>query len=211
MNTESAERATIFRVIVKCCVLGVDVRRRVSVGRYPGGANNSTCDANLDKLMGFHAAVLGSTEAGKSGTVAAIIRRLLDAEVVENDQPKKLRPRIVLIDPHGEYSKAFDDRCVVFQAYSTAATEECGPNVLPLRLPYWLMSGEEFRDLLIEKSEREATSEHNIVLKALRHSRLAARGLIESTKMTGSANLFRTQYTRQITDPSILTIVTNKN
>jgi len=49
-------------------------------------------------------------------------------------------------------------------------------------LPYWLMSGEEFRDLVIGKSEWEATSENNIALKALRHARLVHLGLTESAK-----------------------------
>ena len=51
-----------------------------------------------------------------------------------------------------------------------------------LRLPYWTMAGEEFRDLVIGKSEWEATSEHNIVYKALVHARLAQRGLVQKSQ-----------------------------
>ena len=48
--------------------------------------------------------------------------------------------------------------------------------------PYWLMTGEEIRDLIIGKTEWEATSENNIVYKALAHSRLHQRGWIEKSK-----------------------------
>lgn len=155
------------------------VRHRIELGEYVG-ANNAKCYANLDKLVGLHTAVLGSTGAGKSGTVAAIIRAMLDSTWQETN--KALRPRIVLIDPHGEYPNAFKNQCVVYQAYSSASEEPAQADTLPLRLPYWLMSGEEFRDLVIGKTEREATSENNIVLKALRHSRLVSRGLIEAAR-----------------------------
>jgi uncharacterized protein len=150
----------------------------IEVGSYVG-ANNAICFADLDKLVGLHTAVLGSTGAGKSGTVAALIRAILDARKGD-DAPADMRPRIILIDPHGEYAHAFRDRCVVFQAYSTVLGESSSSQSLQLRLPYWLMSGEEFREMIIGKTEWEATSENNIVLKALRHSRLVSRQLLES-------------------------------
>ena len=156
---------------------------RIVLGNY-SGANDSTCYADLDKLVGLHCAVLGSTGAGKSGTVAAIVRSILDAKPTDKEgkEISPFRPRIVLIDPHGEYARAFNDRCMVFRAYSAASDESADNNAIPLRLPYWLMSGEEFRDLVIGKTEWEATSENNILLKALRHSRLVGRGLIEAAK-----------------------------
>lgn len=160
-----------------------DSHHRIVLGNY-AGANDSNCYANLDKLIGLHCAVLGSTGAGKSGTVAAIIRSILEAKPTNKngeDLPP-FRPRIVLIDPHGEYARAFSDRCVVFRAYSAATDESIEHATLPLRLPYWLMSGEEFRDLVIGKTEWEATSENNILLKALRHSRLVQHGLIEPSR-----------------------------
>ena len=153
---------------------------QIVIGSYTG-ANNSTCYADLDKLVGLHCAILGSTGTGKSGTVAAILRSILEAEPQTNtgENLPPFRPRVVLIDPHGEYARAFGNRCVVFRAYSAASEET---EALPLRLPYWLMTGEEFRDLVIGKSEWEATSENNVVLKALRHSRLVSRKLIEAAR-----------------------------
>jgi uncharacterized protein len=51
-------------------------------------------------------------------------------------------------------------------------------DAIQIDLPYWLMSADEFRSLIIGKTEFEATSQHNIVYKALTHSRMVAAGLI---------------------------------
>ncbi len=156
-------------------------RYSISIGNYVG-ANNSDCFADLDKLVGLHSAILGSTGSGKSGTVAVVLRSLLNAKSSSDVEASRLRPRIVLIDPHGEYSNAFKNRCVVYRAYSATGDSEVDDGSKQLRLPYWLMSGEEFRDLVIGKSEWDATSENNIALKALRHSRLVKLGLIEPAR-----------------------------
>ena len=160
-------------------------KHQIAIGSYVG-ANNSICYADLDKLVGLHCAVLGSTGAGKSGTVAAVLRSILEAGpsgANRNGRKRQFRPRVVLIDPHGEYAHAFNERCVVFRAYSAAAsTETSRAKEVPLQLPYWLMTGEEFRDLVIGKTEWEATSENNIVLKALRHARLVTRGFVEASR-----------------------------
>lgn len=92
-------------------------------------------------------AVLGSTGSGKSGTVAAVVHGILNQRI-NNAPDKTLRPRIVLIDPHGEYAKAFDSRCVVYQAYNRLSGDK-GEAPRLLRLPYWLMTSEEFRDLVV--------------------------------------------------------------
>lgn len=145
------------------------------LGSYVG-AEGTICYANLDKLFGMHCAVLGSTGAGKSGTVAAILHSLLEHQA-KRGSDATLRPRVIMIDPHGEYAAAFGERAVVLRAYNLLAIEEGGSeNVVQLKLPYWMMTGEEFRDLVIGKTEYEATSENNIVFKALTHSRLVQRG-----------------------------------
>ena len=160
-------------------------RFRINLGSYVG-ATDSTCYADLDKLIGLHSAVLGSTGSGKSGTVASILHSLMSHVENASGEIVAMRPRVVLIDPHGEYANAFKQRCCVFRAYSGSAEVSSGVHEKQLRLPYWLMSAEEFRDLLIGKTEWEATSENNIVLKSLRHSRLVGRRLIEPTPAAAS-------------------------
>ena len=157
----------------------------LNLGNYVG-ANDSLCYADMDKMFGLHCAVLGATGAGKSGAVAAILHAAFEAvqpDTKENETNEsvngKNRPRVVLIDPHGEYVRAFAGQCRLFRAYTMVSGEDVSE---ALKLPYWLMSGEEFRDLVIGKTEWEATSENNIVLKALRHARLVQRGLIEKSR-----------------------------
>jgi hypothetical protein len=149
----------------------------VQVGTYVA-AEGAVARANINKMFGQHCAVLGSTGSGKSATVAALIHGLL-RKTISTKEP--WRPRIIVIDPHGEYSKAFGERAVVFRAYDTEAGGEEGARE-PLILPYWLMSGDEFRSLVIGKTEEEATSQHNIVYKALAHARMLEKGYIQPSK-----------------------------
>jgi hypothetical protein len=92
----------------------------VPIGNYIGG-NNAVCRANIDKLFGHHFAILGSTGSGKSGTVASILHSVLD----HRPEGAKLKPRIVMIDPHGEYASAFGDRAKVYRAYNGVFQASC--------------------------------------------------------------------------------------
>lgn len=141
---------------------------------YYVGADNALCQANIDKMFGMHCAVLGSTGSGKSGAVAALLHSVLDHKA-SGDMTCK--PRIVIIDPHGEYGHAFRESAVVFRAYDPIGTEETEGT--PIQLPYWLMSADEFRRLVIGKTEEEATSQNNIIYKALTHARMVAADLVD--------------------------------
>lgn len=146
----------------------------IPIGTYVG-SNRAICRANIDKLFGNHCAILGSTGAGKSATVAAILHAILEYKF---DKDKSLSPRIILIDPHGEYAKAFKDKAIVYRAYSEASAS--GETFINLKLPYWLMSGDEFRAMVIGKTEREATSQNNIVYEALSYARMVQAGIVKS-------------------------------
>lgn len=138
------------------------------------GADAAPCRANIDKMFGMHCAVLGSTGSGKSGAVAALIHGTLQHTPANGGV---VHPRLVIIDPHGEYGQAFSDRAIVYRAYDPIGTDETAG--VPIKLPYWLMSAEEFRLLTIGKTEEEATSQNNIVYKALTHARMVAAGLVD--------------------------------
>jgi DNA helicase HerA-like ATPase len=144
----------------------------VPIGNYIGG-NNAVCRANIDKLFGHHFAILGSTGSGKSGTVASILHSVLD----HRPEGAKLKPRIVMIDPHGEYASAFGDRAKVYRAYNDASVADDEAELL--KLPYWLMSSDELRSLVIGKTEHEATAQNNIVYEAIAYSRLVEAGLVQ--------------------------------
>lgn len=138
------------------------------------GADNALCRANVDKMLGMHCAVLGSTGSGKSGAVAALLHSMLD-HTPEADAV--CHPRILIIDPHGEYGHAFKERAIVYRAYDPLGNEETTGS--PISLPYWLMSADEFRLLAIGKTEKEATSQNNIIYKALAHARMVAADLVD--------------------------------
>jgi DNA helicase HerA-like ATPase len=145
----------------------------VPFGNYVA-ADSAPCRANIDKMFSMHCAVLGSTGSGKSGAVAAILHSVLEHKV-KRDIP--CHPRVIILDPHAEYGKAFEGRAVVYRAYDPIQNEEDGGE--SIYLPYWLMSADEFRMLVIGKTEFEATSQHNVIYKALTHARMVTAGLVD--------------------------------
>lgn len=154
------------------------VNRLIQIGSY-ANSSSTPCHADADKLFGQHCAILGSTGSGKSGTVSSLLHAILEKK------NENIRPRIIVIDPHGEYGQCFGDRAVVYRAYNNLGQGE-GEGTL-LRLPYWLMCGDEFRSLVIGKGEHEATTQHNIVYRALSHSRMVERGMVApATDWTGN-------------------------
>ncbi len=148
----------------------LEINNLISFGNYVG-AVDVRCHADMDKFFGQHCAVLGSTGSGKSTAVAAVLHSVLDHKPNENGS---CSPRIVIIDPHGEYGNAFGERCTVFRSYDDGVDDD----ETPVSLPYWLMSSDEFRQLIIGKTEFEATSQANVVYKALAHARMHTAGLV---------------------------------
>ena len=121
------------------------------------GSGGTPCYAEMNDLLGKHTAILGSTGAGKSGTVAAVLHSILDRG--KDSTHKKWHPQIVVLDPHNEYGTAFPNHVRLCTDEDT------------LCLPYWLLNLQETIGLLIGKTEFVATSQANIVKTAL----LAAR------------------------------------
>lgn len=117
------------------------------------GSGGAPCYAELNELLGKHTAILGSTGAGKSGTVAAVIHSILERGQIANHE--HWHPQIIILDPHNEYGKAFP-------AHQRLSTDEGS-----LKLPYWLLDLEESLSLFIGKTEFAATSQSNIVKNAL--------------------------------------------
>lgn len=128
------------------------------------GSGGTPCYAEMNELLGKHTAILGSTGAGKSGTVAAILHAIL--EKGEKDEYENWNPQIVVLDPHNEYGQAFPSHVRLCTDENT------------LSLPYWLLNFQETIGLLIGKTEFEATSQTNIIKTALLLARKdAARSL----------------------------------
>lgn len=90
-----------------------------------------------DDLLGKHFAVLGTTGSGKSCAVTLLLRGILEQHP---------NAHIVVLDPHNEYSAAFDDRA-----------ELLGPD--NLQLPYWLLNAEEIAKVVTGPAETPQLAE----------------------------------------------------
>lgn len=144
-------------------------------------SESTACRANINKMFGMHCAVLGSTGSGKSGTVAAIIHSVLS----HKNNEEELSPQIVVVDPHGEYGSAFKARAVQYRAYDIVTGDDGQEEI---KLPYWLMSSDEFTNLIVGKTERSATSQNNAVQKALAHARMVAAKIVKPCPTEFGAN-----------------------
>ncbi|WP_414731117.1 ATP-binding protein, partial [Vibrio vulnificus] len=64
-------------------------------------AENIEVRLSLDALVTRHSAILGSTGAGKSTTVASLLRSIIRKDQVAGSPGA----RILMLDIHGEYTK----------------------------------------------------------------------------------------------------------
>lgn len=94
-------------------------------------ANSESIPAliDIDKIITRHSAVVGSTGAGKSTTVAGLLAALSDEERYPS-------ARILIFDIHGEYSAALKDRANIFRINP-------GKDEKQLIIPYWAMNSDE--------------------------------------------------------------------
>lgn len=128
----------------------------VSVGTI-SGAENIPALIDVNKLISRHSAIVGSTGTGKSTTVAGLINTLIDSAQFPSS-------RIILMDIHGEYGKAFKDRANVFRIIPEVGTDK------RLVVPYWSMSFDEFVSFVfgdVQDNDRFPLSELVLALKKL--------------------------------------------
>jgi len=104
----------------------------------------------IDALLGKHFALLGSTGTGKSTSAALILHRICE---------RAPEGHIVMIDPHGEYSAAFESNGAIY-------------DVSNLAMPYWLMNFEEHCEVFVTSSGSNRQMDADILAKCL----LAAKG-----------------------------------
>ncbi len=111
-----------------------ETTKRILLGHCPT-AGRAPVYIDPDKLFGRHLAVLGNTGAGKSCSVAGLIRWSLDAAKERSCRPNA---RFIVLDPNGEYARAFRDLDVrLFHVDSEG-------DGYPLRVPAWLWNGAEW-------------------------------------------------------------------
>lgn len=111
-----------------------EIRSYVSIG-HVASAESIPAYLDLNKLVTRHSALVGSTGAGKSTTVASLLNSLAEPASFPGT-------RIVLLDIHGEYSRAFGDQARVFRINANLEKGE-----KQLHVPYWALTAEELMGL----------------------------------------------------------------
>ncbi len=127
--------------------------------------------ANGDRFFQRHAAILGSTGAGKSWAVALILERA-----------SKLKyPNIIVLDMHGEYAPLADPATNGFATRFRIA----GPGDLDsanndvLFLPYWLLNRDEMLSMILDRSDQNAPNQAS---RFTLHVRTLKQGTLEKQK-----------------------------
>lgn len=110
-------------------IYGRNNEEKIEIGKHSSSKNLSVY-VDIHKLILRHCAILGSTGSGKSNTTVSILKAIL------NDYAGS---RIILVDPHGEYSSAFPD-AKVFKINDASN---------PLYIPFWLMNFDELAFFLV--------------------------------------------------------------
>jgi DNA helicase HerA-like ATPase len=134
----------------------------VAVGHL-ASAESIPALVNINKLVTRHSAVVGTTGAGKSTTVAGLLAAL-------SNSSRYPSARIVVFDIHGEYAKALADRSTVFRVSPDISKGE-----KPLQIPFWALSFEEFLKVTFGDLKDEALSAVADAVVALKRQSLGKK------------------------------------
>lgn len=107
----------------------------ISVGEI-AAASGISADISIPGLVSRHAAVIGSTGAGKSNLITVLLETVSDGNLPN--------ARAIVIDPHGEYATALGDKACVFRI---RPDEKAGE--MPLRVPFWALPFFELQQLTL--------------------------------------------------------------
>lgn len=136
----------------------------IKLGNYIS-SKSIPCYADADELLSKHTAILGSTGSGKSATTASVIHSIKN--YIDNTP---WHPHIIILDPHNEYKKSFP--------YAAHLSTDSNT----LKLPHWVLNLNELTNLIIGKTEFQATSQINILKKALLECRTESAVKIDINK-----------------------------
>ncbi len=116
-------------------------RRRVKIGTSSLAGNAEVC-IDPDRLFGRHLAVLGNTGSGKSCSVAGLIRWSL--EQAQEQSGANPNARFIVLDPNGEYSRAFSDSKPPVKARIFKVAPNITAGELLLQVPLWFWNSAEW-------------------------------------------------------------------
>ncbi len=148
----------------------------VAVGHL-ASAESIPALVDINKLITRHSAVVGSTGAGKSTTVAGLLTAL-------TEPTRYASARIVVLDIHGEYSSALGNRSTVFRV---AADLDRGE--IRLNIPFWALSFDELVKLTFGALGDEAYAAVSDSVVALKRESLfqKARAGVTAERLTADS------------------------
>ncbi|MBW4330648.1 DUF87 domain-containing protein [Stakelama sp. CBK3Z-3] len=145
-------------------IYAADERAHVEIGTiHP--TRDIRAAVYVDALLGKHFALLGSTGTGKSTAAALILHRICE-----------LAPHghILMVDPHGEYSAAFEGTGALY-------------DVSNLQMPYWLMNFEEHCEVFLTSSGSARQVDSDILARCLLMAKSKNRLAQDVPKLTVDA------------------------
>lgn len=144
-------------------------REGVPIGTSPL-ASDAVVRVNPDRLFGRHLAVLGNTGSGKSCSVAGLIRWSLEAarEARQDGEPNA---RFVILDPNGEYARAFSNG----EDHSEARVFRLEPSEgqKALKVPLWFWNSLEWASFM----QAKAGAQLPLLRRALREIKVGGERL----------------------------------
>lgn len=150
---------------------------QVIIGRL-ANAEGIKVRIDLDKLVTRHSAVLGSTGAGKSTTVASLLRSIAEGS---SDDIKDGFPsaRILLLDIHGEYGRALQSVSTVFRVNPNQGEQQ-------LYIPFWALDQTELLSFLMGRIDDKPLTQIFDKILDYRTKRIEAAELagVDLTSMT---------------------------
>ena len=153
---------------------------RIAIGHCPT-AGRAPVHVNPDKLFGRHLAVLGNTGAGKSCSVAGLVRWSIEAATKARTEGRP-NARFIILDPNGEYAHAFPEIEVrLFQVNPDSPDKQ-------LKVPAWLWNGTEWSAF----TGAAPGVQRPLLLEAIRRLRSGAAQLDTfDTRVRRAVRLFR--------------------
>jgi len=137
-------------------------RRRVLIGSS-ALAGDAEVRIDPDRMFGRHLAVLGNTGSGKSCSVAGLIRWSLEAARESDPAGPSPNARFIILDPNGEYSRAFAADSGLKARILKVSQEAPGA----LTVPLWLWNTAEWTAF----TKASAKTQRPVLIQALRFVR----------------------------------------
>ncbi|MBV1700556.1 MAG: ATP-binding protein [Hyphomicrobiales bacterium] len=123
-------------------------------------------DIDIEMMLSRHFAVVGTTGVGKSSAVSILVRKAVE---------RKPNLRVLVLDPHNEYSKAFSDISITLDSDT-------------LELPFWMFRLEEFADVVF-RGRRPDDSELDILREMIGAAK--SKYSAPSTASLGASSLIK--------------------